>query len=380
MIEGKFIRSLAQTMPVKAEALEKDYVMNLILDALARCDETKEAFFFKGGSCIYKCFYHENNHSMKGSYHPVTGRFLSPKDRTKAYLQRVRLSKDLDLTVRPDMMNEDKLKSAFSAVGAYLKEKHGLEIGGFSFPIHENLKQKINGHYKKNCRGELWFKGPMFNDKFSPPRLKLDLTADESVVFQPYQKSLAHPYEDVKGGLIANTYTFRDVFAEKFRSLFERCSAHDLFDIAFLADHSNVADEKRKLGIGLAIIEKFRIKNIPLSLDENAFLMRFEKKELIDTKATFKKNWENTMRREKSEGLMSFEEAWICLENVLEFGRHCVKTAMERLNAYQVTHPHVDLNTAFKKLNMDLDRDISNMRGRETKLKKLSLFKPDTGR
>lgn len=172
------------------------------------------AFFFKGGSCIYKCFYHENNYSAGTSYHPVTGRILKPKDRTKAYLKRVRLSKDLDLTVRPDMMNEDKLKSAFSAVGAYLKEKHGLQIGGFSFPIHENTKQKINGHYKKNCRGELWFKGPMFNDKFSPPRLKLDLTADESVVFQPYQKSLTHPYEDLGGGLIANTYTFRDVFAE----------------------------------------------------------------------------------------------------------------------------------------------------------------------
>lgn len=220
----------------------------------------------------------------------------------------------------------------------------------------------------------------MFNDKFSPPRLKLDLTADESVVFQPYQKSLTHPYEDLGGGLIANTYTFRDVFAEKYRSLFERCSAHDLFDIAFLADHPNMADDKRKLGIGLAIIEKFRIKNIPLSLDENAFLMRFEKKELIDTKATFQKNWENTMRREKGDDLMTFEEAWICLENVLEFGRNCVKVATERLNAYQVVHPHTDLNTAFKNLNHQLDQEMIHNRLIEQNQKKKIIRKSVTGR
>lgn len=107
------------------------------------------AFFFKGGSCIYKCFYHENNYSAGTSYHPVTGRILKPKDRTKAYLKRVRLSKDLDLTVRPDMMNEDKLKSAFSAVGAYLKEKHGYKSGAFLSRFMKIQSQKLTVITKK---------------------------------------------------------------------------------------------------------------------------------------------------------------------------------------------------------------------------------------
>lgn len=108
--------------------------------------------------------------------------------------------------------------------------------------------------------------------------------------------------------------------------------------------------------------------------------MRFEKKELIDTKATFQKNWENTMRREKGDDLMTLEEAWICLENVLEFGRNCVKVATERLNAYQVVHPHTDLNTAFKNLNHQLDQEMIHNRLIEQNQKKKIIRKSVTGR
>ena len=56
MIAGKVFQNLSRKTGIKAEALEKDYVMNLILDAIAHCPKTRDSFFFKGGCCVHKCF------------------------------------------------------------------------------------------------------------------------------------------------------------------------------------------------------------------------------------------------------------------------------------------------------------------------------------
>ena len=361
MIEAKLFRDIAKVKQVKAEALEKDYVMNLILDAIARCSETKDKFFFKGGSCIYKCFYHENGTCGQVKVNDRLLPLKRRKEMLKSYLTRARLSADLDLTVHPDMMNEEKLNAAFSAVSAYVKEHHGLQIGDFSFPIYENKNQKIKGRNKRNCRGVLHFKGPLYNDKFNPPALKLDLTADESVVFKPYTRPICHPYKEGEA-LIANTYTLRDVFAEKFRSLFERYSAHDMFDVVFLADHPDMKDEQRQLGIGLAIIEKLRVKNIPLAMVDGPFSLRVENKELIATKEEFKKAWEKTMAREKGTDLVPFKTAWSDLLKAVKMGRTCVRRAQKEIEQYQKQHPGMDLNTALACLNEQVERGIVRRR------------------
>lgn len=347
MIAGKMFQNLSRKTGIKAEALEKDYVMNLILDAIAHCPQTRESFFFKGGYCVHKCF----------SAHTFTPKTRGVDD----YFLAGRFSSDIDLTVRPDTMNEGKLTAAFEELKAYLVARHGLVINQFSFPIHENKKQKVGGHFKRNCRGGIHFKGPLYNAKFNPPSLKFDLTADESVVFQPYRRSICHPYKEGED-LVADTYTLRDVFAEKFRALFERYSGRDMFDVLFLAEHPDMKDPQRQLGIGYAIIEKLRVKNIPLAVVDGNFPIDVKNKDLVKPEEEFKKAWEGAMAREKGEDLPPFKTAWSHLLKAVKMGQACVKRAQKQLVAYQSKHPGMSLTEALQHLDAKVEQDIVRRR------------------
>ena len=56
MIEAKTLIKIAKKAGILAERLERDYVMSLILDALSKCEKTKDDIVFKGGTCVHKCF------------------------------------------------------------------------------------------------------------------------------------------------------------------------------------------------------------------------------------------------------------------------------------------------------------------------------------
>ena len=143
MIDAKTLIKIAKKTGILAERLERDYVMSLILDALSKCDKTKDDIVFKGGTCVHKCF----------------TSFEAQKDPKKLdpYFTQGRFSTDIDLTISKRLMSTDKLLDAFSDVADYLKKEHGLILQNFSFPMHFNEKQD-----KTNCRGGLHYQGPLY--------------------------------------------------------------------------------------------------------------------------------------------------------------------------------------------------------------------------
>ena len=333
MIAGKVFQNLSRKTGIKAEALEKDYVMNLILDAIAHCPKTRDSFFFKGGCCVHKCF----------SAHMFTPKSKGVDD----YFLSGRFSADVDLTVKPDMMEEGKLTAAFSEVRDYLVGRHGLEINQFSFPIYENNKMMIDGRPKRLCRGLIRFQGPMFNPKFNAPALKFDITADERNVFTPYKRLIYHPYarEEEELVLVALTYTLRDIFAEKVRALFERCSPRDVYDLNTLIRHPDL-DPWRQVGIGLSLMEKFRLKNIPLQLTPEQLTVGMD-----GTPSAYERcrmNWKTTLGRQMSR-LPAFETYWAHIPGIIRFADRCVQKTNDVIQTYCNRH-HVSYAVAINRL------------------------------
>lgn len=348
MIDSQAIRTLSKRTGLRVELLEKDYVMNLILDAITHCHSSRDKMFIKGGAAIYKCYNYQK---------PLSKAF--PK-KTPPILLTTRFTNDLDLTVTHDLMNEEKLKQTFSEIGAYLYERHGLEIDQFSFPIHENQKQEVDHHYKKNCRGYIHFKGPMFSPKFNSPVLKLDLTADEKVAFQPYHRVLSHPYAQGANeeNLIATTYSLRDVFAEKIRALFERISANDLYDCIHLMNHPQM-NEMRRLGIGVAIMDKFSAKNLPCKTDKDTFMNRTGSDGLpVNIKDAYQQQWEDCLSRLIID-IPPFEKAWEQLDSLLAFTNTSLTLAKKAIAKWQASHPNMDIRNLIDE-QMQKDRYAQN--------------------
>ncbi len=355
MIKAKELQKLSRASGIRAELLEKDYVMNLILDAIAHCKLSRDKMFIKGGAAIYKCYHYDNN-------------WLPPQKSLNIppVLSRIRFTNDLDLTVSPDMMDEKCLCEVFNEIGDYLEKRHGLVINQCSFPIYENKKQKINNHFKKNCRGFLHFEGPMFNSKFNAPILKLDLTADEHIVFAPYFRTIAHPYcqageEEL---LIAPTYTLRDIFAEKIRSLFERTSSRDLYDCLYLMHHPDM-DALRKTGIGIAILDKFRIKNKPCSISWSAFMNKTNNEGFpIDVQNEYQQQWENCLSRLMI-NLPPFEICWNQAKDLIQFAGECITLAKDSLSDLKKKNPGMEIHSLIdqqlQKQRVETNKDYQSL-------------------
>ena len=67
-----------------------------------------------------------------------------------------------------------------------------------------------------------------------PARVKLDISANETVVRPPVLRDIAHPYPDGPLPGRVRCYSFEEVFAEKIRAMAQRARPRDLYDIVNL--------------------------------------------------------------------------------------------------------------------------------------------------
>ena len=326
MIDAKTLIKIAKKAGILAERLERDYVMSLILDALSKIEKTKNDVVFKGGTCVHKCFtFFEKSDDPK---------VLDP------YFTQGRFSSDIDLTVSKKLMSTDALLDAFSKVANYVEKEHGLILEGLSFPLHFNEKQD-----KTNCRAGLHYQGPLYFHTLevhkekcerkgkkikppAPPSLKIDITADEKVVYEPVLLPIYHPYptaDEKEKNLQTRCYSVQGMFAEKVRSLFERGSPRDLYDLHILYAHPEI--QSKKLEIGQAMIGKFRFKKLPLNLDDNLLLE--PKEDGRSLKEVCKDEWEHSLKQQVGE-LGNFEDYWDKekFPKILNFARECMNLAL----------------------------------------------------
>lgn len=181
--------------------IEKDYILGLILSCLYRHPIIQDHWVFKGGICL-----------------------------KKIYINTYRFSEDLDFTLKPSAsINPDDIKQylleSFS-LGAILFgliiDKDHIHIA--PFPDKDGLFIQI----------KIPFQSPLMS-LGSLPRVKLDLSKNETLVDTPHISPLLHSYSDSEMVITPiQSYSMDEIFSEKCRALVERTRPRDLYDVVHL--------------------------------------------------------------------------------------------------------------------------------------------------
>jgi predicted nucleotidyltransferase component of viral defense system len=175
-------------------------VLGWVLAGIFRDPLLANSWVFKGGTCLKKC-----------------------------YFETYRFSEDLDFTVRDAaQLEEGFLRERFAELSAWLYNETGIEL-----PV-ELLRFEVWNNERGGRAGEgrISYRGPIAPRSGDLPRIKLDLTADETVVLPPVTRPSAHAYSDMPAqGMPARCYAFEELFGEKIRALRERARPRDLYDV-----------------------------------------------------------------------------------------------------------------------------------------------------
>ncbi len=209
MIRREEIRSVANEAGLEPKVVEKDYVLGWLLAGIFGNPKLRAEWIFKGGTCLKKC-----------------------------YFETYRFSEDLDFTLKNEAhINEEFLKECFSEISERLYEEAGIEIPPeqFRFDIRPNPRDKLI------CEGRIHYKSHFLPEqqRTSWPRIKLDLSADEIILNEPIEQQVMHAYSDQPdSGIFIQSYTYEEVFGEKFRALIDRKRPRDLYDVVNMYRHT----------------------------------------------------------------------------------------------------------------------------------------------
>ncbi len=210
MIDKREILDTASLLGLQPSVVEKDYVLGWLLAGIYAHPELTDAWVFKGGTCLKKC-----------------------------YFETYRFSEDLDFTLRDESgLDATFLRRALGEVVEWVSDESGLTIPAdqLSFDSYENPRGR------KSCQGKVGYRGPVSPTSGSGgwPKIKLDLTADETLVLPSVRRSVFHPYTDIReSGMWINSYAYEEAFGEKIRALGERTRPRDLYDVINLYRHGD---------------------------------------------------------------------------------------------------------------------------------------------
>jgi len=163
MITDQEIKRRATITSLHPHIIEKNYVLSWLLDGIFRHNALRNAWIFKGGTCIKKC-----------------------------YFETYRFSEDLDFTLtNTNHLKIDFLNSVFIDICIWIEKKTGI-----TFPKQADFE--VHPNNPLSCTGKITYLGPVSprNSSVGLPTIKLDLTADEFIVLPPIQKQVFHPYTD----------------------------------------------------------------------------------------------------------------------------------------------------------------------------------------
>jgi predicted nucleotidyltransferase component of viral defense system len=205
------------------EVVEKDYVLGWLLWGIGTDPVLSQRWVFKGGTCLKKC-----------------------------YIETYRFSEDLDFTVLPGgPFRPDDVEPLLLRVLARVAQESGID-----FSTAPRLRLRPNG---SSMEGRVYYTGPRRTPQ--PARVKLDVTADETVIRPSVLERIAHPYPDaLPGAGTVRCYSFDELFAEKIRAMAQRGRPRDLYDIVNLFRRPDL--RMYPDAIRSALQEKCAVKNI----------------------------------------------------------------------------------------------------------------------
>ncbi len=210
MIDKRDILETASALGLLPNVVEKDYVLGWLLAGINAHPDLRDAWVFKGGTCLKKC-----------------------------YFETYRFSEDLDFTLRDEKhLDESFLRRTLEEVVVWIADQSGLVVPAeqLKFDLHTNPR----GHL--SCQCKVGYRGPVSRASASGgwPKIKLDLTADEKLVLDSVRREVFHPYADrPEKGIWINSYSYEEAFGEKIRALGERTRPRDLYDVVNLYRHGD---------------------------------------------------------------------------------------------------------------------------------------------
>jgi predicted nucleotidyltransferase component of viral defense system len=230
MISKQEIMALAAELQLQAHVVEKDYALGWLLAGIAGHPAIGDRWVFKGGTCLKKC-----------------------------YFETYRFSEDLDFTLQDaDHLDEAFLASVLEEVSEWIYDACGLQLP----PEARKFEVFINPRGTLSAQGRVGYRGPL-GRAGDPPRIKLDLAADEILVLAPVHRPVHHPYSDLPAdGIDVLSYSFEEVFAEKMRALAERQRPRDLYDVVHLYRRQDLQPDRALVRSTLA--RKCEFKGIPV--------------------------------------------------------------------------------------------------------------------
>lgn len=179
--------------------VEKDYVLGWLLWGIGSDPVLADAWVFKGGTCLKKC-----------------------------YIETYRFSEDLDFTLKPGApIDPSDIEPRLNAVLSRVSDESGIDFG----IRPPRLRTRPGG----SVEGRVYYRGPL--ESPSVASVKLDLSADELLARPDVRRPIAHPYgpeEILPGEATVACYAFEEVFAEKLRAMGQRSRPRDLYDIVNL--------------------------------------------------------------------------------------------------------------------------------------------------
>lgn len=129
MITKQDIIDRATEWQLRAEVVEKDYILGWLLAALSVHDDIQDSWIFKGGTCIKKCFF-----------------------------ETYRFSEDLDFSLLPDAAYSD-----FEIRDNLLElTRTAHELSGIDFPEEfVEVKPRKNKQGQPTFQGKVGYRGPL---------------------------------------------------------------------------------------------------------------------------------------------------------------------------------------------------------------------------
>ncbi|MBW1813858.1 MAG: nucleotidyl transferase AbiEii/AbiGii toxin family protein [Deltaproteobacteria bacterium] len=293
MINKFEIMEFSREFGLRANIIEKDYVLGWILAGIFNHAEIGAEWIFKGGTCLKKC-----------------------------YFETYRFSEDLDFTItEPKHLDQDFLIQSFEDISEWVYDATGIEIPKdlIRFDVYKN------NHGGMSAEGRIGYRGPM-QPRGDLPRIKLDLTFDEILVLEPVVRNVHHPYSDCPDdGIESKCYCFEEVFAEKIRAMAERKRPRDLYDIIHLYRHDELISNQKLIFSTLEKKCEFKKISVPTM---GTFRNRSEREEL-------EAEWEN-MLAHQLRALPPFEQFWAKLPEVMEWLHGVVKKVEKEAISFEL--------------------------------------------
>ena len=210
MITNREIANFANEWQLAHHVVEKDYVLGWLLAGIA-AHPLSRSWAFKGGTCLRKCWF-----------------------------ETYRFSEDLDFTVTESDLDVRRLGETFVEIASWLDDRCGLRL----ILDDRSFRQRKNKRGKPTIEGRIGYLGPLGMP--TPPKVKLDLTADEVVVRALESRPVLHPFSDAPSspitGQLAHVmcYSLPELLGEKIRALAERCRPRDLYDVVHTHRHPDL--------------------------------------------------------------------------------------------------------------------------------------------